>query len=190
MRAATLPRAMWRRVLVVAAVVVAAAVGVGVGVRELYHQPVGNVVAVPSTSVAPSLPPGLRTVQMTLDALAHPDAEQVRGVLQVFYDSINDREYERWKTVVTSQAVTDLPTLTRFQNVYDTTQDSEIRVHRIEQAPGGALRVLVSLTSNQSTDKAPLDLKVTCIRWRLVYQLVWDGDALKVDGSSAQKNHC
>jgi hypothetical protein len=179
--------------LVVAAVVVAVAAAVGVGLRELYgaHQSVGTVAAVPSTSVAPSLPAGLRFVQMTLDALAHPDADQVRVALQVFYNSINDREYEKWKTVVTSRVLADLPTVAQWQSVYDTTQDGAIRVHRIESGPGGALRVLVSLTSTQSPDKAPSDLRVPCIRWRLVYQLVWDEDALKVDGSSgAQKRQC
>jgi hypothetical protein len=183
---------MWRPVLVVAAVVVAVAAAVGVGLRELYgaHQSVGTV-AVPSTSVAPSLPADLRFVQMTLDALAHPDADQVRVALQVFYNSINYREYEKWKTVVTGRVLADSPTLALWQSDFDTTQDGAIMVHRIESGPGGALRVLISLTSTQSPDKAPSDLRVPCIRWRLVYQLVWDNEALKVDGSSGvQKKAC
>ncbi len=65
---------------------------------------------------------------------------------------------------------------------YESTRDGGMVVQRIESdVVGRRLRVLISFVSTQDVAKAPVALPERCIRWRVVYVMVWEGGELKVD---------
>ncbi|OZM70287.1 hypothetical protein CFN78_26490 [Amycolatopsis antarctica] len=166
--------------------VVALTVGGGLLVRELYRQPLNaqtrsNVIATPSaTPLRLDQQPGARTVDMTPDASAHPEDEAVRALLQTYFDAINDRSYERWKTTVSADRART-KTESVWLDEYGSTRDGSIIVYRIESAPDENLQVLVGFTSTQDLVDAPPDLQEECIRWRLALPVVREGGQWKVD---------
>ena len=165
--------------------VVALTVGGGLLVRELYRQPESTdrqVVAAlpPETSLRPDQQPGPRTVELTADAVAHPEDEPVRALLQTYFDAINDRSYDRWKTTVTTDRVR-AKSQSEWLAEYRSTQDGSIIVYRIESTPQNGLQVLLAFTSTQNVADAPPNLPEACIRWRLALPVVREGGQWKVD---------
>lgn len=168
------------------ALVVAASVALGGGLiaRDFYTGASGGepapVTASGTTSLAPELQPGSPVVQLSPDAAEHPHDQTVRRLLQAYFDGINGRNYERWKTAVTRgrvRAITEQQFLTDFRS----TRDGSILVHRIESAPQGKLRVLLSFTSTQDVADAPPTLPEPCIRWSLSLPLALENGQWKID---------
>ncbi|GAA1345400.1 hypothetical protein GCM10009660_36260 [Catellatospora bangladeshensis] len=186
------------RFLLPAVLVVAAlTAGAGVLARDAYHRPaqaVGDRIAVPSASPVPrEAQPGSPAVQLSIDAALHPDGERVREVLQSHFDAINAHDYDRWAGTVTEERVNRTPRA-RWESDYESSRDGTIQVHRVETVSPTRLRVLMSFVSTQDVAKAPADLPVDCIAWRVVYPLQAEGGSLRVDfgteGSSSQSAAC
>ncbi|NUT52483.1 MAG: hypothetical protein HOV94_35125 [Saccharothrix sp.] len=181
-------------------VVAAATAGVGVLAREVYQRPAsaqGDQVQAPGSEPSGSVPrsaqPGSGTVQLSVDAAQHPDGEQVREVLQRFFDAINAHDYEQWARTVTSHRVGQTPK-SRWLSDYESSRDGSILVHRIESVSPTRLRVMMTFTSTQDVAKAPADLQADCIHWRVVYPFQEERGALRVDlgteGSTSQFTAC
>lgn len=157
-------------------VVVAVTVAGGVLARDFYQResPPQAVVELPATkALKPSEQPGLDTVQMTPDAAQHPYTATVRRLLQAYFDGINGRSYERWRISVSAARVKDMPEA-KWRNDYQTTRNGSILVRRIESAPDGTLRILLSFTSTQKVADAPTELPSGCIRWDLMWPLAYE----------------
>jgi hypothetical protein len=179
------PRARW--VLPTALVVAAASVAGGFLARDLYTRTatVSTTSAVPSSSSAPtSVPrseqPGDRTVHLSVDAGLHPDGDRVRGLLQQYFDAINDRDYRSWTESVTSEVARRLRA-PQWEANYQTTADGSVVVQRIDASSADRLRVMISFVSVQDASKAPPDLPVDCIRWRVVFPMQDEDGTLRVD---------
>ncbi|MEU7813851.1 hypothetical protein [Pseudonocardia sp. NPDC049154] len=114
--------------------------------------------AVPATGAGPP------TVELSLDALTHPQHLAVRERLQAYFDAINAHDHAAWAATVTPERVAAQPAETWLAGVRST-QDGTIRVDRIEDAPDGVL-ALVRFTSTQDVADAPADLRVGRICWR------------------------
>lgn len=127
--------------------------------------------------------PGPQDVRFTQDAADHPQFGKVKQLLQNHFDSINDQNYAKWKNTVTKTRVQEQPQ-PEWKDAYQSTKDGNILLYRIDAAPQGRLRVLVSFTSVQDPDKAPLDLKEACIDWRVVLPLTKEDDSWRIDVSS------
>ncbi|MGW4209638.1 hypothetical protein ACWEIJ_16735 [Lentzea sp. NPDC004789] len=164
-------------------VITGAAVAAGMVGRTIYSRPAeakGEPV-VPSTSVSGAPLPGSTEVRLSPDAFTHPDRTSVQAVLQKFFDSINARNFGAWREVVSSRRVSQAVEST-WAAAYETTRDRGMVVQRIESdVVGRRLRVLISFVSTQDVAKAPVGLPEGCIRWRVVYVMVWEGGELKVD---------
>lgn len=164
-------------------VVVSLTVGAGLLARELYRLPADVTVppvTVPSTtSLAPAEQPGSPTVELTPGAAAHPAHEPVRQLLQTYFDAINGRSYERWKTTVTADRIQAQPRREWLVD-YRSTRDGSIIVRRIETRPDQQLQVLVGFTSTQDPEDAPLALPVGCIRWNLTLPLQRENGQLRI----------
>ncbi len=164
-------------------VITGAAVAAGMVGRTVYSRPAeakGEPV-VPSTSVSGAPLPGIPEVRLSTDSFSHPDRLVVQSVLQKFFDSINARDFAAWRSVVSSRRVSQAVEST-WAAAYETTKDGGMVVQRIESdVVGRRLRVLISFVSTQDVAKAPVALPEGCIRWRVVYVMVWEGGALKVD---------
>lgn len=164
-------------------VITGAAVAAGMVGRTIYSRPAeakGEPV-VPSTSVSGAPLPGSAEVRLSPDAFTHPDRTSVQTVLQKFFDSINARNFGAWREVVSSRRVSQAVEST-WAAAYETTRDGGMVVQRIESdVVGRRLRVLISFVSTQDVAKAPVGLPEGCIRWRVVYVMVWEGGELKVD---------
>ncbi|WP_020671379.1 hypothetical protein [Amycolatopsis nigrescens] len=195
MPTASTTRLRW--LLPVLVVVISVTVGGGLLARELYRQPGGEpepeaTVAV-STPLAPSQQPGSPTVEFTPDAAAHPQETSIRRLLQTYFDAINSRDYDRWKSTVTRQRVQAKPA-EEWRDDYRTTRDGSILVYRIEPAPDRRLRVLVGFTSTQDPRYAPPELPETCIHWKLIWPLAQEGGQWKLDtlpaGSTSEATKC
>ncbi|MFE0026570.1 hypothetical protein [Amycolatopsis sp. NPDC059021] len=194
MSAGTPTRQRW--LVPVLVVVASLTVGVGLLAREVYSRPdavpagtaAGHTVTpATSTPLRPDQEPGPDTVELSPDAAAHPQQEAVRSVLQTYFSAINERNYAKWTTSVTSELYSSKPPQ-RFQADFRSTRDGSIRVYRIEPGTAGALRVLVGFTSTQASSEAPPDFKEPCIRWRLMMPLVREGNGLRVDKGSQNDN--
>ncbi len=163
--------------------VVSLAVAGGVLAREFYQRekPEAVAVALPTTtSLKPSDQPGPREVQLSPDAAQHPYGQTVRSLLQAWMDGINDRNYEKWKTAVTIDRVRKSPKHQWLKD-FGTTRNGSLLVRRIESAPNGTLRVLVSFTSTQAPEHAPERTPgATCNRWDLAWPLVLEDGQWKI----------
>ncbi|MCP2165229.1 hypothetical protein LX83_002078 [Goodfellowiella coeruleoviolacea] len=169
--------------------VAAASAGAGLLTREIYQRPLVDtppLAEVSSTTPRAALP-GDRTVKLTADAAEHPEHEAVRGLLQSHFDAINDRRYDAWAATVTALRAQGMPR-SQWESDYASTQDGSIVVQRIESASTTSLRVLLNFVSTQDTAKAPDDLRSDCIRWRVVYLLVWDGNKLKLSNGPENRS--
>ncbi|PRY34094.1 hypothetical protein [Umezawaea tangerina] len=179
------PRARW--VLPTAVLVAAASVAGGFLARDLYQRPAspGASGTAPSTSsTSSSVPrsnqPGDPAVTLSVDASFHPDGTRVKEVLQRYFDAINSRDFQTWRTVVTKDFSRPF-TEAKWQRDYDSTTDGTVMVQRIEAASTDRLRVMISFISVQDPTKAPVELPEDCIRWHVVYPLRNEDDSLRVD---------
>ncbi|UQS26529.1 MULTISPECIES: hypothetical protein [Amycolatopsis] len=177
------PAAPPRWLVPVVIVVVSIMVGGGLLARELYRLPEAAPDAI-LAQTSPARPlaeqPGPGIVELTPDAAAHPQNATVRGLLQTYFDSINNRDYELWKTAVTRERVQAKPKST-WLNDYRTTKDGSILVYRIDPVTDDELRALVGFTSTQDVKDAPAELPEPCVHWRLVLPLALESGAWKVD---------
>ncbi|NIH87800.1 hypothetical protein FHX45_004693 [Amycolatopsis granulosa] len=177
------PPAPPRWLVPVVIVVVSIMVGGGLLARELYRLPetVPDAILAESTTARPlAQQPGPDTVELTPDAAAHPRSAAVRTVLQTYYDSINHRDYDLWKTVVTRERIQARPRST-WLNDYGSSRDGSILVYRINPVSDAELRVLVGFTSTQNAEDAPPELPEPCVHWRLVLPLALESGTWKVD---------
>jgi hypothetical protein len=184
---------------VVAAAVVLAAAG-GLAGREFYRpKPVEHVSSPsagssePSTSVPAAAQPGSPKVTATQDVADHPQFSGIGPMLQDHFDSINAKDYGKWRSTVTKQRASTYAE-TAWKVDYKSTQDGSILVHRIDSAPDRRLRVLVAFTSVQDIADAPLELPVPCIRWHIVLPLTREDNKWKIDagpeGASPRHDEC
>ncbi|WNV83444.1 hypothetical protein [Umezawaea sp. Da 62-37] len=179
------PRARW--VLPTALLVAVAAVAGGFLAHDLYQHPtkLGASDPIPSASASPNpLPPaeqpGDPAVKLSVDAELHPDGERVKLLLQRYFDAINSRDFQTWRTTVTKDAGRPF-TEAKWQHDYESTYDGTVLVQRVEAASTERLRAMISFTSVQDPTKAPLELPVNCIRWHVVYPLRDEDGTLRVD---------
>ncbi len=170
-------------------VLVLTAVG-GLVAREIYEPTPSPTAAVVSaapppvtTSGAPVKQPGSSTVQLSADAAAMPYGSAVQQLLQVYFDSINAKNYVEWESVVT-QAFIDANPQPYWLNSYQTSADGSIYVYRIDAAPQGGLRVMLTFTSVQDKVNEPSFAPYTCINWHSVLPLVRQDSGWKVDSGS------
>ena len=184
--------------MAVLGVVIVAAAG-GYFVRELYQQPPAQVAVqeqepAPSSAAVPlDKQPGSGQVKARHDFAEHPLQGAIWPMLQGPFDSINARDYDKWRTTVTRQRAATFPEGTWRQD-YRSTKDGSILVHRIDSAPNGRLRVMVSFTSTQDVTDAPPELPKACIRWRIVLPLTKEDNRWKIDvgpeGASPGHDEC
>ncbi|WP_434448618.1 hypothetical protein [Lentzea sp. E54] len=163
-------------------VITGAAVAAGMVGRTVYSRPAEakGSPAVPSSSVAGPLP-GSPEVRLSPDSFTHPDRTSVQRVLQTYFDSINARDFTAWRSVVSARRVS-VTTEAGWLAAYESTRDGGMVVQRVESdVVARRLRVLISFVSTQDVAKAPPALPEPCIRWRVVYVLVWERGELKVD---------
>lgn len=156
----------------------------GLLARDYYQQEsaaaAGPVSLPTTTSLSPAQQPGSPLVKLSPDAAQHPHDETVRRLLQAYFDGINGRNYERWKTSVTSERVR-AKTQQQWQRDYRSTQDGSILVHRIETAHDETMRVLLSFTSTQAIRDAPVTLPHRCIHWWLALPIALEQGHWKID---------
>lgn len=178
-----------RVLLPVVVLVAAVAVAGGLLAREVYQRSTDQPVVAATgstgtTSTPPSDEPGDPTVRLARDAATHPDGQQVQKLLQSYFDALNDHNYDHWRVLVTNRNLQQRPQAV-WESAYRTTRDGTITVQRIEAAPGGGLLVMINFTSTQDPALAPPDKPESCLRWHVVYPLVWESGGLKVDSSAA-----
>lgn len=108
-----------------------------------------------------------QSVHLSTEAGVHPRAEEVRALLQEYFDSINNRDYESWVgAVATAQSAPQSES--QWQQDYASTVDSNLTVMIIKDSP---LRARLMFTSEQSVELAPSSLPATCINWDMTYLL-------------------
>jgi hypothetical protein len=108
-----------------------------------------------------------QSVRLTADAGHHPRAQEISGVLQGYFDSINNRDYDSWvRAVAASQSSVQDPQ--RWAREYSTSVDSNFMVTAVSDDP---LRARMLFTSEQSVDLAPPTLPADCIEWDVTYLL-------------------
>ncbi|WP_156212600.1 hypothetical protein [Lentzea aerocolonigenes] len=165
-------------------VITGAAVAAGMVGRTLYSRPPeaqGDPVVASSAVVSGEPLPGISQVRLSPDSFFHPDRTAVQSVLQRFFDAINRRDFAQWRGTVSARRVSQTVEST-WAAAYETTRDGGVVVQRVESdVVGRRLRVLISFVSTQDVEKAPVALPEGCIRWRVVYVMVWEGGELKVD---------
>ncbi|GAB2976449.1 hypothetical protein GCM10017788_43090 [Amycolatopsis acidiphila] len=166
-------------------VVVSLMVGGGLLARELYRVPDPQpdaILALPSSTARPlAQQPGPGSVELTPDAAAHPQHEVIRQLLQAYFDSINSRDYEQWKTTVTKARIQAKSRPAWLQD-YRSTKDGSILVYRIDAVSDKDLRVLLGFTSVQDAADAPETLPgASCVRWKLTLPVTVESGHWKVD---------
>jgi hypothetical protein len=187
---------LWLAVL--GAAVVAA--GGGVAAREFYKPKPADPVAAPpvvttapSTTVPAEAQPGPRKVMATQDVVVHPQFPEIGQMLQDYFDSINAKDYDKWRTAVVRLWAQRFPEQDWKSN-YKSTQDGSILVKRIDTAPDRKLRVMLAFTSTQAIEDAPPELPKGCIRWHIVLPLSREDNKWKIDvgpeSSSPRHDEC
>ncbi len=176
-----------------ALVVLIAAAGAGILLRDLQRGTgVRDSAGSTTSAVEPSEQPGPRTITFAADVEAHPDADQVRRLLQDYFDAINEGDYGLWRSTVTAERIRNTGR-SAWTEQYRTTLDGSVLVHRLEARPGGGLVALLSFTSVQDPADAPPDLPVGCLRWRVSYPLTGEADELRLAPASpnaSQRTPC
>lgn len=179
--------------------VAAASVGAGLLARQLYTrtaaEPVPMVGPTSAAAVPATGPPGDPTVRLTADAAEHPDRDAVHVLLQRFFDATNQHRYNQWRTTISSAGLAKADPESSWLSKNESTRDGSIVVQRIDPAPGGGLRVLLTFVSVQDPKKAPPELPDSgCVRWQIVYPLVRENGSFKIDFSreigTAQMERC
>lgn len=182
----------------VALAVAVVAAAAGYAAREIYRQPptrttVQEIPAPPNTSVQAEDQPGDGQVKALQDVVDHPLANAIWPMLQTHFDSINSRDYDKWRTTVTKARAAGFERAA-WQSDYKTTKDGTIVMHRIDTAPDRKLRVLLSFTSTQAIEDAPLELPEGCIIWHIVLPLTKEDNKWKIDvgteGASPRHEKC
>lgn len=183
-----------RWVLPVVLVVVIVTAAAGLVARAVYTRPADEAAAaVPPNQTPPAEEPGDATVTATTDAGAHPLYETMRGLLQTYFDSINGRHYDQWRTVVSARRARLQPDKD-WRVAYQSTKDGSIVMYRIETGPPDTARILLSFTSVQDPRDAPPELPEHCIRWKVVFPVAFEDNAWKLDSgptsSAPQHEKC
>ena len=137
-----------------------------------------------STSGTPSPDPTSSQVKLSSDAASSPYGSSVLDLLQAYYNAINGDSYEGWEQTVTANFVQTIPQ-PNWESGYKSTEDRGMYVYRINSAPGGQLRVLITFTSRQAVSKAPKSAPYSCIDWNSVLTVVNTRDGLRIDNGSA-----
>ncbi|PRW64163.1 hypothetical protein CEP50_06745 [Actinopolyspora mortivallis] len=158
-------------------------VGGGVLARSFYASPTSSSeetsAQLPPFTGSSQEPPGRQRVVLEPGARQHPDSTVVRNLLQRHFDAINQRNYQQWRATVVRAKSLNQP-YGEWRDEYESTRDGSVTVHRIVRGPDGTLRVLMSLVSVQDREDAPKDMPLTCLRWRVVYQLVVEEGELRL----------
>jgi hypothetical protein len=165
--------------------------------REIYRPQAGSqsgqTVVTSSSTAPPAEQPGPREVMATQDAATHPQSGQIRQMLQDHFDSINARDYAKWRGTVTRARLEKMPETTWRQD-YRSTKDGSVLIYRIEAAPDRKLRVLIGFTSVQNVADAPAELPKECIQWHVVLPVAKEDNRWRIDagqeGSSPQYAEC
>ena len=177
-----------RWILPVVLVVVIITAAAGLVTRAVYTRPVEEASAAVvrnENPVPPAEQPGDATVTATTDAAAHPLYETIRALLQTYFDSINNRNYDQWRSVVSARRAKLAPE-DAWRAAYRSSKDGSITVYRIESGPTTSMaRILLSFTSLQDPKDAPLELPEGCIRWKVVFPIALEDDAWKLDSGPA-----
>ena len=106
-------------------------------------------------------------VRLSSRAAEHPRGAEIRGLLQLYFDAINNQDYDAWKrTVAVEQSAPQ--TQDRWIQDYSTTVDSNIAVLTVADGP---LRARTMFTSQQAVELAPPSLPAPCINWDVTYLL-------------------
>ena len=177
---------------VVLVVMIITAAG-GLVARAVYAAPDSSTpsTVVPNERAVPaSQQPGPPEVMATSDAAKHPLHGTAHGLLQVYFDAINAKDYAKWRSVVSSKRAKNQPERD-WRTAYRTTRDGSIVIQRIESGPADSARVLLSFTSVQDPQDAPLEMQVACIHWRVVFPLSVEDGEWKLDSgpTSAAPQH-
>ncbi|MDV6012757.1 hypothetical protein F8178_09750 [Haloechinothrix sp. LS1_15] len=162
-----------------AVIVLLLAVGGGLVLREVYPARGENAAG----TDPPPWPierdeaeqPGDPQVRLSEAASRHPQHTGVREALQTYFDAINERDFELWRSVVTAERAEGTDAA-QWREDFRSTQDGDMYVHRIEPAADQRLLVLLSFTSTQDVVDAPPTLPEPCIHWWLALPLTEDGD--------------
>lgn len=180
--------------VVVVVTAVAALVAHNVYQRQSASSPPLDV-STGSASTPPGAEPGSGRVTVTPDVAHDPLHANVQQVLQAYFDAVNDKKYAEWRSVVTPNLANQEPEAA-FQQGYESTKDGSILVYRVDTAPDGGLRVLLSFHSTQSVADAPKSFPYGCIVWQVVWPMsldpqdgTWRVDAGTTD-LSPQRNRC
>ena len=119
-----------------------------------------------------------RTVRLAPGAAEHGRAEEVRALLQQYFDAINARDYAAWSgSVSAAQATGQTPG--RWAEAYSTTVDSNLVAADIDDDP---LRVRLMFSSSQDVEHAPEMLRADCIEWDVTYLLSDENGRLVLSG--------
>ncbi|TWF91679.1 hypothetical protein [Saccharopolyspora dendranthemae] len=112
-------------------------------------------------------------VEYAPDAAAYPDQKIIEGLLDNYFDGINRKNYELWKSTVPPSKWRELPQ-SKWTDAYDSTRDLEMKVHRIDPGQDRSAIVMLSFKSEQDLEDAPPQLKAECVHWDVVYPVVVD----------------
>lgn len=151
-------------------------------VRDLYADPdprTPSAVLPTKPSIPPSKQPGSATVEGTQDATDHPLYDEVRALLQGYFDAINAKDYDMWRETVTDDRAKATPRQDWLVD-FRSTQDGSPVIYRIELAGKGAARVLLTFTSTQDRADAPQELPTDCIHWNVVFPIETEGNQWKI----------
>jgi hypothetical protein len=180
-------------------VVVVATAAATLVVRTVYQQQPANpapvVVATGSSSVPRGAEPGSPVVSVTPDVVRFAQHTEVRQLFQTYFDAINAKQYDTWRSVVTSDLAAEEPR-SQFLTGYRSTRDGSIVVYRVDNAPDKGLRVLLTFHSVQAVADAPAKFPFSCVAWQVVSPLSWDADRkgwridAGVTGESPQGRAC
>lgn len=151
---------------------VAAVVAHGLYHRTPVQAPIP--VATGTSSTVPSgAEPGPEAVSVTPDVLRDPVHADVQRVLQNYFDAINNRRYDQWRSAVTATMASQ-KTRQSFLDGYESTRDGSILVYRVDRAVDGGLRVLLTFHSTQAPADAPAGHRSACLAWQVVWPLTRD----------------
>lgn len=179
----------WWVLPVIVIVVMVTALG-GFVAHDAYRRPAAATSSPPvSTSMSSdgaSIAAGLIPVRLSRDAASYPLSSAAASVVQRFFDAINNKRYDEWRSIATAARIARQP-LAQWLDAYGSTQDSEIDIYRIDPAPEDSLRVLLGFVSHQSADKAPKGFPFTCIRWHVVFPLTLVRGEWKLDADPSSK---
>ncbi|HEX5401505.1 MAG TPA: hypothetical protein VFX16_04300 [Pseudonocardiaceae bacterium] len=169
----------WWVAPVLAVVVVATAVAALVA-HSLYRRPVAVsapsvVVATGSSSMPGSAEPGPPNVSVTPEVQRTTLYPQVLQLAQTYFDAINAKKYDEWRSVVT-RAVAKTKSQSAFLKGYESTHDGSIVVYRVDGTPGAGLRVLVTFHSVQEVADTPAGSPFPCLAWQVVWPLSFDNN--------------